>query len=157
MAYVTRKLGLRVTVMISIVGTAIGTWIKFIAVNRSLIALVIIAQGLIAHFQIVASSSTTQISAIWFESSQVSLASSLAFMGTMSGLAFVFLLTPIFVENNKNIEKTYDQFYNYQLGNALIATIAAIIICICKENNKNLIFLNIPFYFNNSVFPIYSF
>ena len=134
MAYITRKLGLKVTIIISVVGTAIGTWIKLIAVNRNYIALVHIAQGIIAHFQIVAGSSTIQISAVWFETSKVSLASSLAFMGSMSGMAFMFLLIPIYVEDNKDIEKTQKQFFNFQLGNALIATIIAVMIFICKKD-----------------------
>ncbi|XP_067633051.1 uncharacterized MFS-type transporter C09D4.1 isoform X1 [Eurosta solidaginis] len=97
------KMGLRITALVGIVGTCIGSWIKVFSVQPDLFYITFIGQTLVALSQVCILSLPAQIAAVWFGPHQVSSACSVGVFGNQLGIAVGFVLPPILVDNSDDL------------------------------------------------------
>ncbi|XP_050322308.1 feline leukemia virus subgroup C receptor-related protein 2 isoform X4 [Bactrocera neohumeralis] len=98
------KMGLRITALVGIVGTCIGSWIKVFSVQPDLFYVTFIGQTIVALAQVCILSLPARIAAVWFGPHQVSSACSVGVFGNQLGIAVGFVLPPILVGNSDDLE-----------------------------------------------------
>ncbi|CAD7014635.1 feline leukemia virus subgroup C receptor-related protein 2 [Ceratitis capitata] len=98
------KMGLRITALVGIVGTCIGSWIKVFSVQPDLFYVTFIGQTFVALAQVCILSLPARIAAVWFGPHQVSSACSLGVFGNQLGIAVGFVLPPILVGNSDDLD-----------------------------------------------------
>ncbi|XP_036332652.1 feline leukemia virus subgroup C receptor-related protein 2, partial [Rhagoletis pomonella] len=99
------KMGLRITALVGVVGTCIGSWIKVFSVQPDLFYVTFIGQTIVALSQVCILSLPARIAAVWFGPHQVSSACSVGVFGNQLGIAVGFVLPPILVENSDDLDK----------------------------------------------------
>ncbi|XP_017492733.1 PREDICTED: uncharacterized MFS-type transporter C09D4.1-like, partial [Rhagoletis zephyria] len=75
------KMGLRITALVGVVGTCIGSWIKVFSVQPDLFYVTFIGQTIVALSQVCILSLPARIAAVWFGPHQVSSACSVGVFG----------------------------------------------------------------------------
>ncbi|KAJ8981718.1 hypothetical protein NQ317_003783 [Molorchus minor] len=133
-SYLLEKLGLRTAIIIGIVGTCTGSWIKVAAVSPDRFWLAFIGQAVVALSQVFVLSVPARLAAVWFGPSQVSSACSIGVFGNQLGIATGFLLPPLIVNTNGSEEDITQQFYILFLFVAVLTTILLILIVIFFKN-----------------------
>nr|XP_023015485.1 uncharacterized MFS-type transporter C09D4.1-like [Leptinotarsa decemlineata]XP_023015486.1 uncharacterized MFS-type transporter C09D4.1-like [Leptinotarsa decemlineata] len=133
-SYLLEKLGLRKAVIIGIVGTCAGAWVKVGSVSPDRFWLAFVGQTMIAFSQIFILSVPARVAAVWFGPTQVSSACSIGVFGNQLGIAIGFLVPPIIVRADSTIEKTSTQFYVLHISSAVVATIILVLILLFFEN-----------------------
>ncbi|XP_054737469.1 feline leukemia virus subgroup C receptor-related protein 2 [Anastrepha obliqua] len=98
------KMGLRITALVGIVGTCMGSWIKVFSVQPDLFYVTFIGQTIVALSQVCVLSLPAQIAAVWFGPHQVSSACSVGVFGNQLGIAVGFVLPPILVQNSDDLD-----------------------------------------------------
>ncbi|KAG5869600.1 hypothetical protein JTB14_031641 [Gonioctena quinquepunctata] len=127
-SYLLEKLGLRKSVIVGIVGTCVGSWVKVGSVSPDRFWLAFIGQTLIAFSQIFILSVPSRVAAVWFGPTQVSSACSIGVFGNQLGIAIGFLLPPIIVKADSNIEDTSKQLYLLHISSAVATTVIMVLI-----------------------------
>lgn len=85
--------GIRFCLLLSCAGLSVGAWIKLIAsFEKDLFFLVLLGQGVIAIFQVLAFGLAAKVAAVWFAANQVSFACALAVFGDQVGPPFILLV-----------------------------------------------------------------
>ncbi|KAJ8947407.1 hypothetical protein NQ318_009613, partial [Aromia moschata] len=80
-SYLLEKLGLRKAIIIGVLGTCAGSWIKVGAVHPDRFWVAFIGQSLVALSQVFILSVPARLAAVWFGPSQVSSACSIGVFG----------------------------------------------------------------------------
>uniref|UniRef100_A0A1A9WMW2 Major facilitator superfamily (MFS) profile domain-containing protein n=1 Tax=Glossina brevipalpis TaxID=37001 RepID=A0A1A9WMW2_9MUSC len=75
------KMGLRITALVGILGTCIGSWVKVFAVQPHLFFLSFAGQSIVALSQVFILSLPARLAAVWFGPDQVSFACSVGVFG----------------------------------------------------------------------------
>ncbi|PNF14534.1 hypothetical protein B7P43_G15362 [Cryptotermes secundus] len=97
--------GLRWTIFLGTLGTALGSWIKAVSVAPDRFWVTFTGQTFVALSQVFLVSIPPRLAAVWFGSDQVSTACSIGVFGNQLGMAAGFLLPPIFVKNHDDVEE----------------------------------------------------
>ncbi|KAJ8981716.1 hypothetical protein NQ317_003781 [Molorchus minor] len=127
-SYLLEKLGLRKSVIIGMVGTCVGSWIKVGAVHPDRFWLAFIGQTVIAFSQVFILSVPAKLAAVWFGPSQVSSACSIGVFGNQLGIAIGFLVPPLIVKNSSTIEENTKEFYILFVTMSVFTTILLVLI-----------------------------
>jgi FLVCR family feline leukemia virus subgroup C receptor-related protein len=114
--------GLKLTVGIGALLTAVGAWIKCGAVNPNRFAVLMFAQTICAVAQVFTLGVPARLSAVWFGSSEISTATSIGVFGNQLGTAVGFLLPPFIIPPNLSIEEMTRRFYYFYFSVAGICT-----------------------------------
>ncbi|XP_056638267.1 uncharacterized MFS-type transporter C09D4.1 isoform X1 [Diorhabda sublineata] len=122
-SYLLEKLGLRKAVIIGMLGTCIGSWIKVGAVSQDRFYIAFLGQTVVGFSQIFVLSVPARLAAVWFGPSQVSSACSIGVFGNQLGVALGFLLPPIFVSSDLTIDEMTHQFYVMYISVAAFTTV----------------------------------
>lgn len=99
------KKGLRWTIFLGTLGTALGSWIKAVSVAPDRFWVTFTGQTFVALSQVFLVSIPPRLASVWFGSDQVSTACSIGVFGNQLGMAAGFLLPPIFVKNHDDVEE----------------------------------------------------
>nr|CAH0103593.1 unnamed protein product [Daphnia galeata] len=103
-AWIMDRMGLRVTVLLGVIGNTIAAWINVLGVAPDRFYVVLIGQTIASFAQIFLLGVSPNVAAVWFGSDQVSLACSIGVFGSQIGVALGFLLPPIIVRDHNNLE-----------------------------------------------------
>lgn len=133
-SYLLEKLGLRKAVIIGMIGTCAGSWIKVGAVHPDRFWLAFIGQSIVALSQVFVLSVPARLAAVWFGPSQVSSACSIGVFGNQLGIASGFLLPPMIVQNTDDHEITTRQFYTLFFSVSALTSVLLILILIFFKN-----------------------
>lgn len=133
-SYLLEKLGLRKAVIIGMIGTCAGSWIKVGAVHPDRFWLAFIGQSIVALSQVFVLSVPARLAAVWFGPSQVSSACSIGVFGNQLGIASGFLLPPMIVQNTDDHETTTRQFYTLFFSVSALTSVLLILILIFFKN-----------------------
>ncbi|EFA03239.1 uncharacterized MFS-type transporter C09D4.1 [Tribolium castaneum] len=109
-SYLLDKLGLRVAIIIGMVGTCAGAWIKVASVAPDRFWVGFLGQGIVALSQVFVLSVPARLAAVWFGPTQVSLACSIGVFGNQLGIALGFLIPPMIVSGGTQEQITHDLY-----------------------------------------------
>jgi FLVCR family feline leukemia virus subgroup C receptor-related protein len=110
-SYLLDKLGLRVAVLIGMVGTCAGAWIKVGSVSPDRFWVGFLGQAVVALSQVFVLSVPARLAAVWFGPSQVSYACRIGVFGNQLGVALGFLIPPMIVSGSGNEEQIAKDLY----------------------------------------------
>ncbi|KAL1420759.1 hypothetical protein MTO96_023801 [Rhipicephalus appendiculatus] len=97
-AWILDNMGLRVTVLIGAVGTALGACIKMFAVKPDQFTLVLVGQAFPAFAQAFILGVPPRLSSAWFKYEELSTACSMGVLGNNLGIALGFVIPPNVVD-----------------------------------------------------------
>ncbi|XP_015511665.2 uncharacterized MFS-type transporter C09D4.1-like [Neodiprion lecontei] len=103
-SYLTNRISLRRTILITTTGVSIGCWIKVFAASPDRFDLAIFAQLLFGVFQVFVLSVPGRLASHWFGPKEVALATAVGFYGPQAGMIVCSLTVPTVVEDHENIE-----------------------------------------------------
>ncbi|XP_017775614.1 PREDICTED: uncharacterized MFS-type transporter C09D4.1 [Nicrophorus vespilloides] len=129
-SYILDKLGLRVSVIIGIIGTCAGSWIKVGSVHPDRFWVGFLGHSIVALSQVFILSVPARLAAVWFGPSQVSSACSIGVFGNQLGVAIGFLLPPMLVKIETSVEETTKDLYVMFIAMAIFTTVLLILILI---------------------------
>ncbi|XP_015514784.1 uncharacterized MFS-type transporter C09D4.1-like [Neodiprion pinetum] len=125
-SYMMDRIGLRWTIIVGCLLTALGSWIKVFSIPRDRFYVTFIGQSLVASTQVIVLNVPGRLAANWFGSSQVSTATSMGLFGFQLGIAGSFLLTPIVVRNHDDLDDIGDDLSRLFWFFAVYSTVALI-------------------------------
>ncbi|KAG7188877.1 hypothetical protein KM043_008483 [Ampulex compressa] len=102
--YVADRCGLRWTAIVASGFSCLGAWVKVCSVEPHKFYITFIGQSLVAWTQTLILTLPGRLAAQWFDSAELSTATSLGIFGSQLGIAFGFLFTPMIVKNHENLE-----------------------------------------------------
>ncbi|XP_015520803.1 feline leukemia virus subgroup C receptor-related protein 2-like [Neodiprion lecontei] len=103
-SYLTDRLGLRRTILITTTGVTLGSWINVFAASPDRFDLAIVAQVLFGMFQVFVFSVPGRLASHWFGPKEVALATSVGFYGAQVGNIICCLTVPMVVEDHEDVE-----------------------------------------------------
>ncbi|XP_019754073.1 uncharacterized MFS-type transporter C09D4.1 isoform X2 [Dendroctonus ponderosae] len=104
-AWIMQRFGLRLAYCCGCLGTAIGIFVKFLAISRQGFCWLLLGQGLTAASSVFIMCLPPKIAAVWFTPSKISTACSLGTMGPNLGNALGYVLAVTIVPNNPDPEE----------------------------------------------------
>ncbi|KAF2885956.1 hypothetical protein ILUMI_20217, partial [Ignelater luminosus] len=126
--------GLRKAMLIGMIGTCVGSWIKVGSVSPGRYWLVLLGQGVVGTFGVFLLGVCPKLAAVWFGPHEVSLARRIGVFGSQFGIAVGFVFPPMLFNNSTNREIIEKGFYTLTITVALITTLAlAMIFTFFKE------------------------
>ncbi|XP_014279034.2 heme transporter FLVCR2 isoform X2 [Halyomorpha halys] len=132
------KFGMRKCVLIGAGGTCLGAWIKVLSLSPNLFYVGFIGQTIVGLSQVFVLSVPARLAAVWFGSNQVSSACSIGVFGNQLGIAVGFLLPPMIVSNDEEIDKIGSQLGLMFKGVAGFTSVLLILIAIFYEEKPPL-------------------
>ncbi|RZC18433.1 putative MFS-type transporter C09D4.1, partial [Asbolus verrucosus] len=126
--------GLRVAVLIGIVGTCSGAWIKVGSVASDRFWVGFLGQSVVALSQVFVLSVPARLAAVWFGPSQVSSACSIGVFGNQLGVAVGFLLPPMLVDGNGTTDQITHDLYVMFISVAVFTTVLLVLILFLFKN-----------------------
>ena len=132
-AYVSDKIGLRWTTILGAFFCCLSSWIKVFSVYPDGFWLTFVGQSFVAITQVLILTSPGRLAAQWFDSHQLSTATSLCIFGNQMGVALGFMVTPMVVRNHETLEDIGTDLSRLFWSVAIITTVIGILVVICKE------------------------
>ncbi|XP_018047471.1 PREDICTED: uncharacterized MFS-type transporter C09D4.1 isoform X1 [Atta colombica] len=103
-SYLLDNFGLRWTVIVGALGTAIGSWLKVFSVAPDRFWITFCGQTVVAISQTCILSIPARLAAVWFGDNEVSRACGIGVFGNQLGIAIGFLFPPMLVPNKDTYE-----------------------------------------------------
>ncbi|KAF2887812.1 hypothetical protein ILUMI_18361, partial [Ignelater luminosus] len=119
--------GLRKAILLGILGTTIGAWIKVASVSPDRFWLVILGQGIVGSSEVFMLGIPPKLAAVWFGPKEISSACSIGVFGTQLGIATGFLLPPMIVNSQAKSEVEHG-LYTMLIGVAVVNTVLLVIL-----------------------------
>ncbi|XP_044730963.1 feline leukemia virus subgroup C receptor-related protein 2-like isoform X2 [Chrysoperla carnea] len=128
-SYVIKKKGIRFSMIIAVTGHCIGSWIKVFSTHPNGFWIGFAGQTLVAVTQVFVVSMPPRLAGIWFDSTQMSTACTIAFYGSPMGVATAYLITPMIVKQEReSAEETGNDLFLLFLIIAIAATVVTVLI-----------------------------
>lgn len=128
-AWIMDRWGLRTTLILGSVGTALGSWIKVCSVGRDLFPVTLFGQTVVAMSQVFVLGVPPNVAAVWFGADQVSSACSIGVFGNQLGIALGFLLPPVMVKYHEDPAETAAELsFLYYMVAGICSALAIIVI-----------------------------
>ncbi|XP_043278899.1 uncharacterized MFS-type transporter C09D4.1-like isoform X2 [Venturia canescens] len=137
-SYFSERIGLRWTTILSCILCCIGSWIKVFSVQPDRFLMTFIGQSFVASTQVFLLTTPGRLAAQWFDSDQISTATSLGLFGNQLGIAVCFFLVPIVVKNHVNLDDIGNDLYQLFLAVAVITSVATLLVLIFFRNEPRL-------------------
>ncbi|XP_046751835.1 uncharacterized MFS-type transporter C09D4.1-like [Diprion similis] len=109
-SYLTNRVGLRWTILITTTGVTLGSWIKVFATSPDRFYLALVAQVLLGVSQVFVFSVPGRLASHWFGPKEVALATAVGFYGPQAGNIICSLAVPMVVEDHENTEDIGSDF-----------------------------------------------
>jgi len=134
MFFLDRK-GLKLSILIGGLLTTLGSVIKCTAVNPNLFAVAMLGQTICGIAQAFTLSVPARLSAIWFESSRISTATSIGVFANQLGSAIGFLVPPYVVnKNGSSLDYMQTRFYYLLIPFTILSGISTVLaFCFIKD------------------------
>ncbi|KAK9747270.1 Major Facilitator Superfamily [Popillia japonica] len=126
--YLINKGGLRFCVLVGMIGTTLGAWIKIFSIRPDLFWVSFMGQIVVFTFQTFILSLPPQIAAVWFGPNEISTACFIGIFGTQLGTALSFVLPPLIVKNHDNLDEIGEELSYLFYGIAVFCTVATILV-----------------------------
>ncbi|XP_074031190.1 choline/ethanolamine transporter flvcr2a [Leptinotarsa decemlineata] len=127
-SYLLEKLGLRKSVLIGMIGTCAGSWLKLGSVSQDRFWVAFVGQSIVAFCQIFVLSVPARVAAVWFGPSEVSSACSIGVFGNQLGVALGFFIPPLLVPAEKSMDETSQNLYIFYGSLAVISTVILLLV-----------------------------
>ena len=137
--WLLQRKGLRTCIIIGAVGNCLGSWVKFIAWQRSYwcFPVLFMGQTICAIAQIFVLGIPAELAGTWFPSTQVSTACAIGVFGNQVGNALGFVIPPIVVRDQReksNFDLIGTDLFNMFLAVAVVTTLLVITIIIAFQD-----------------------
>ncbi|XP_034174889.1 choline/ethanolamine transporter flvcr2a [Osmia lignaria lignaria] len=116
----------------------VGSWIKVFSAHPDRFYVTFIGQSLVAVTQTIVLILPGRLAAQWFDTTEISTATSLSIFGNQMGIALGFLLTPIIVKNHENLHDIGNDLSYMFWGVAIIVTVLFLLLIILFEDDPKL-------------------
>lgn len=133
--YVTNRWGLRWSNIFGCGISCLGSWIKVLSVSPDRFYVTFIGQSLVATTQSICLTCPGRLAAQWFHAKEVSTATAIAIFGNQLGIALGSLITPMVVQNHKNLDDIGAGMSSLFWAMAIMTTIPFILIVILFEED----------------------
>ncbi|CAH1392911.1 unnamed protein product [Nezara viridula] len=100
--WLLEKKGLRIAMIIGVLMSALGSWMKLLSLDRDKFLVGFLAQFIIGSAQMFTLSLPARLAGLWFDSSQVSTACAIGVSSNQLGIALSFLIPPIVVRDSED-------------------------------------------------------
>uniref|UniRef100_A0A8U7M4M5 FLVCR choline and putative heme transporter 2 n=1 Tax=Corvus moneduloides TaxID=1196302 RepID=A0A8U7M4M5_CORMO len=104
-AWLLDKRGLRLIALAGSALNAMGAWVKLGSLKPHLFPVTVMGQVICALAQVFILGMPSRIASVWFGSHEVSTACSIAVFGNQLGIAAGFLVPPVLIPNEEDVEK----------------------------------------------------
>lgn len=136
--FLVDKWGLRWSALFGSGLTCLGTWVKVFSVQPDRFYVTFIGHSLVAIAQVFVLILPGRLAAQWFDSRQISTATSLGIFGSQLGVALSFLLTPVVVRNHENVDAIGDDLSFLFWSVSIIASVAFVTVLFLFDNEPKL-------------------
>lgn len=99
--------GVRASLLLGLLGTATGAWLKALACAPDRFALALTGQALVAASQVLTLALPARLSALWFPARQAASATALGVLGNQVGVAVGFAVPPLVVQGGTVADTSY--------------------------------------------------
>ncbi|XP_044730961.1 feline leukemia virus subgroup C receptor-related protein 2-like [Chrysoperla carnea] len=128
-SYVINKKGIRFSMIVAATGHCIGSWIKVFSTHPNGFWIGFVGQTFVAVTQVFVVSMPAKFAGIWFDSTQMSTACTIAFYGSPMGIAMGYLITPKIVKQDReSVEETGNDLFLLFLIIAIATTVVTVLI-----------------------------
>ncbi|KAE8749600.1 hypothetical protein FOCC_FOCC003588 [Frankliniella occidentalis] len=103
------KKGLRWALVLAVLGTCAGSWVKVFSVARDRYWVTFLGQTIVAVSQVFILNVPARLAAVWFGPGQVSSACSIGVFGNQLGVALGFVVPPMLVTQSEDVELLGEQ------------------------------------------------
>ncbi|CAH1800183.1 unnamed protein product [Owenia fusiformis] len=128
--WILDKKGLRVAGILGTGINALGAWLKCASISPDRFGVLMFAQTVCAIAQIFILGLPPRLAAVWFGPNEVSTATAIGVFGNQLGNGVGFLLPPVFVKNDPNLDVVGHGLTIMFYGTAALTTLLFIIVCI---------------------------
>lgn len=135
--------------IICMVGTCVGSWIKVASVSPDRYWVVLFGQGIVGIFEVFLLGVPPKLAAVWFGPHEVSTACSIGVLGSQVihycqhttilltfnlqlGVALGFVFPPMLMNNATTTDVIERGFYVMSITVALVVTAVLIVVIVCK-------------------------
>ncbi|CAH1799530.1 unnamed protein product [Owenia fusiformis] len=129
-AWLLSHKGIRVTVVLGAAINMLGAWIKCASVDRGRFWTLMLAQTVTSTAGALILGVPSRIAAVWFGPNEVSTATSLGVFGSQLGDASGFLIPPMVVKNDENINVVGDYLRHMFWGTAAVTSLVFLLVII---------------------------
>lgn len=126
------RMGLRQNLILGALLTTVGSVIKCFSLNYELFSVVMTGQVFCALGGVFTLNIPSRLSALWFGSNQVALATSLGVFASQLGMAFGFWLPAAIVKEGETINSMKIQFMYLYVPIACVCVVSFVLTFICK-------------------------
>ncbi|KAB0798372.1 hypothetical protein PPYR_09365 [Photinus pyralis] len=129
--FILERWGLRVTTLMGMGFTTLGTWIKVGAVSPDRYWVLMLGQVIISISKVVVMPVPPKLAAVWFPAKEVSSACSISVIGIQMGLAVGFLVPPFFFQSGAQGEDDIaGSLYRMNISLAVVDTAILVVLLI---------------------------
>ncbi|XP_046751838.1 uncharacterized MFS-type transporter C09D4.1-like [Diprion similis] len=126
-SYLTNRVGLRWTILMTTIGVTLGSWIKVFAASPDRFYLILVAQVLFGVLQVFVFSVPGRLASHWFGPKEVALATAVGFYGPQAGIIVCSVSVPMVVEDHENSEDIGTEFslifWSQAIGSSIVTVI----------------------------------
>ncbi|XP_034241521.1 uncharacterized protein LOC117645430 isoform X2 [Thrips palmi] len=122
------KKGLRHTVVLAAVLNCLAAWVKVASGRPDLYAVTMVGQAVAAVTQAFVLAVPARLAAVWFGAGEVATACAIGVFGNQVGNAFGFLLPPLVVKNQEDVDELGSELRTVYYGVAAATTLSLLII-----------------------------
>lgn len=135
-SWVLNKKGLRFCVIIGVLGTAIGSWIKCASIEPDRYWVTMLGQATVATSQLFILNLPPRIAAVWFTTGEASRATSTGVFGNQLGIALGFVIPPLLVDKT-SLKTIADGLTLMFYSVALLTSLILILIVVFFEDKPS--------------------
>uniref|UniRef100_A0A1Y1M1X7 Major facilitator superfamily (MFS) profile domain-containing protein n=1 Tax=Photinus pyralis TaxID=7054 RepID=A0A1Y1M1X7_PHOPY len=130
-SYILDKYGVRVSLIVGIVGTAIGAWIKVLSASPDRFWVLLVGQTFVAIGTSTFLALPAKLAAVWFGANEVSSACGFALAGVQMGFAVGYAVPPLLIRNQYDRSLIEGDLFTMSLCVAITCTVLVIVVLIC--------------------------
>ncbi|XP_034241522.1 feline leukemia virus subgroup C receptor-related protein 2-like isoform X3 [Thrips palmi] len=128
------KKGLRHTVVLAAVLNCLAAWVKVASGRPDLYAVTMVGQAVAAVTQAFVLAVPARLAAVWFGAGEVATACAIGVFGNQVGNAFGFLLPPLVVKNQEDVDELGSELRTVYYGVAAATTLSLLIILLVFQD-----------------------
>lgn len=130
-SYILDKYGLRVSMILSVVGIAIGAWMKVASIAPERYWVLLLGQIVVSVSVVALMGIPPKLAAVWFGAHEVSSACGIGLAGIQLGFAIGFVVPPLVIRSQYDVAIIESDLFTIALGVAITCTVLVIIIILC--------------------------
>ncbi|KAF2887340.1 hypothetical protein ILUMI_18833, partial [Ignelater luminosus] len=134
-SYVLNVLGLRSSLLLGMLLASVGAWIKMGSLSPDRFWVVLLGQTVVGISQVFVVQAPSKLAAAWFGSKEVSSACSIGIFGGQLGIAIGFVIPPLLVKNDMDVDAVEKGMYTMLMATAVLNSVVLILIHVFFEDH----------------------